>query len=88
MQLGTPAMSLADLPDACILTALLFLDVRDALRTRQTCRRMHLLLEQSQNHFWLPRLRMDFGLRLQVCCPLHTISQLAVLGEHTLAGAV
>ena len=61
-------MSLADLPDACILTALLFLDVRDAQRFRQTCRRMNQLLEQSQNHYWLPRLRRDFGLQLQVCC--------------------
>lgn len=57
---------LANVPDACILTVLLFLDVRDALRFQQTCRRVNLLLKQSQNDYWLLRLRRDFGLHLQV----------------------
>ena len=68
MERGGPAMLLTNLPDACILTALLFLDVRDALRFRQTCRRMNLLLKQSLNNYWLPLLRRDFGLHLQVWC--------------------
>ena len=68
MERGGPATLLTNLPDACILTALLFLDVRDALRFRRTCRRMDLLLKQSQNDFWLPLLRRDFGLHLQVWC--------------------
>ena len=62
----TTAMSLSVLPDACIISALLCLDVQDALRFRRLCRRMNLLLEQSQNDYWLPRLRRDFGLQLQV----------------------
>lgn len=66
MELRAPAVSLVDLPDACILAALLFLDVRDALRFQRTCRRVKKLLEQSQNYYWLPRLRRDFGLWLQV----------------------
>ena len=66
MELQAPVGSLADLPEACIVTALLFLDVRDALRVRRTCRRIHLILEQSQKHYWLPRLRKDFGLHVQV----------------------
>ena len=61
-----PAGSLAGLPDECILTALLCLDVQDALRFRRTCRRLNLLLEHSQNEFWLQRLHSDFGLQLQV----------------------
>ena len=60
------AVSLAGLPDECLLAALLSLDVQDALRFRQTCRRMNLLLEQSQDHYWLPRLQKDFGLQLEV----------------------
>ena len=59
-------MLLGDLPDACILSALLCLDVQDALRFRLSCRRINLLLEQSQNDYWLPRLHRDFGLRLKV----------------------
>ena len=83
------AVSLADLPDACILTALLFLDVQDALRFRRTCRRMNLLLTQSQNDFWLPRLGRDFGLQLQVCA----LSELCASAgcepcERTRAGTV
>ena len=66
MELRAPAISLADLPDACIITALLFLNARDALRCRRACRRLNLLLEQSQNHYWLPRLHRDFGLWVQV----------------------
>ena len=65
---GPDATLLTNLPDACILTALLFLDVRDALRFRRTCRRMDPLLEQSQNDYWLLLLRRDFGLHLQVWC--------------------
>ena len=61
-----PAVSLTILPDACILTAVLFLDVQDGLRLRRACRRLNLLLEQSQNDYWLPRLRRDFGLQVQV----------------------
>ena len=61
-----PAVPIAGLPDECILAALLFLDVQDALHFRQTCHRMNVLLEQSQNHYWLPRLHRDFGLQLQV----------------------
>ena len=68
MERGGPAVSLASIPDSCILTALLFLDVRDALRLRQTCPRMNLLLKQSQNDYWLLLLRRDFGLHLQVWC--------------------
>ena len=60
------AVPLAGLPDECVLAALLFLDVQDALHFRQTCHRMKLLLEQSQDHYWLPRLQRDFGLQLQV----------------------
>ena len=59
-------MKLAKLPDACILTMLLSLNVRDVLHFRRVCRRMNLLVEQSQNNFWLPRLRRDFGLQVQV----------------------
>ena len=59
-------MSLVQLPDACILTALLFVDVQDALRFRRVSRRMSLLLENSHNDFWLQRLRRDFGLHVQV----------------------
>lgn len=66
MKLRSSDIRLAKLPDACIITVLLFLDVRDALRFRRACRRTNLLLEQSQNDFWLPRLRRDFGLQLQV----------------------
>ena len=48
-------MRLVSLPDACILTVLLCLDVQDALRFRGMCRRrIKSLLEQSQNDFWLP----------------------------------
>ena len=65
MELRTAA-SLTVLPDACILTALLYLDVQDALRFRRLCHRFNLLLEQSQNDYWLPRMRKDFGLQLQV----------------------
>ena len=64
---GFPAVSLADLPDACIVIVLLFLHVRDALQCRRTCRRLNLLVQQSQSDFWLPRLRREFGLPLQVC---------------------
>ena len=60
------AVPLAGLPDECILAALLFLDVQNALHFRQTCHRMNLLLEQSQDHYWLPRLQRDFGMHLQV----------------------
>ena len=67
MKLRCPAVSLADVPDACIVIVLLFLDVRDALQCRRTCRRFNWLVQQSQNDFWLPRLRRDFGLPLQVC---------------------
>ena len=66
MELITPAVSLTILPDACILTVLLFLDVQDALRFRRACRRLNLLLEHCQNDFWLPHLRRDFGVQLQV----------------------
>ena len=59
-------MKLAKMPDACILEVLLCLDVRDVLHFRRVCRRMNLLVEQSQNNFWLPRLRRDFGLQVQV----------------------
>ena len=59
--------SLTEIPDACILTALLFLDVQDALRFRRACRRFNLLLKQ--NDYWLPRLCRDFGLQLQVRSP-------------------
>ena len=69
MKLRNTNTTLVELPDACILTALLCLDVQDALRFRRACRRLNLLLEQSQNEFWLQRLRRDFGLQLQVQCP-------------------
>ena len=69
MKLRSSDTKLATLPDACVITALLFLDVQDALRFWRTCRRMNLLLKHSQNDFWLPRLRRDFGLQLQVCFP-------------------
>ena len=59
-------MSLVQLPDACILTALLFLDVPDALPFRRVSRRMNLLLRESHNDFWLLRLSKDFGLQIQV----------------------
>ena len=61
---ASSAGALAKIPDACILTALLFLDVHDALRFRRACRRFNLLLRQ--NEYWLPRLCIDFGLQLQV----------------------
>ena len=50
-ELGSPAESLAGLPDACVLTALLFLRIQDALPFRRACRRMNLLLERSQNEY-------------------------------------
>ena len=68
MARGGPATLLTNLPDACIITVLLGLDVRGALLFRRTCRRMDLLLKQSQNDYWLLRLRRDFGLHLQVWC--------------------
>ena len=72
VKLATPpdassAGALGEIPDACILTALLFLDVQDALRFRRACRRFNLLLKQ--NDYWLPRLCKDFGLQLQVRSP-------------------
>ena len=66
MKLRSSDVTLVKLPDACILTALLFLDVRDALRFRRVSRRMNLLLEQSHDDFWLQRLCKDFGLQFQV----------------------
>ena len=66
MKLRSCDIRLVKLPDACILTVLLFLDVQDALRFRRAFRRLNLLLEHSQNDFWLPRLRRDFGVQLQV----------------------
>ena len=63
---GFPAVSLADLPDACTVIVLLFLHVRDALQCQRTCRRLTQLVQQSQSDYWLPRLRKDFGLPLQV----------------------
>ena len=70
MKLRSCNRRLFDLPDACIVTALLFLDVKDALRFRRTCRRhLNLLLERSQNEYWRPCLRRDFGLKLQVDWP-------------------
>ena len=59
-------MSLVSLPSACLLTALLFLDVKDALRFWRACRRFNMLLKLSQNDYWLLRLRKDFGLQVQV----------------------
>ena len=59
-------MSLVKLPNACLLTALLFLDIKDALHFRRACRRFNMLLKLSQNDYWLPRLHKDFGLQLQV----------------------
>lgn len=59
-------MSLVNLPNACLLTALLFLDVKDALRFRRACRRFNMLLKLSQNDYWLLRLRKDFCLQVQV----------------------
>lgn len=80
-----PAVSLASLPDECILAALLFTDVQDTLHFRQTCHRMNLLLEQSQNPYWLPRLQRDFGLQLQVP---HSQSGMAMIHKENYAGAV
>ena len=54
MELEATVLSLADLPEACILTALLFLDVRDALLVRRTCHRI--------NCFW-SRARSTTGCR-------------------------
>ena len=58
--------ALNDLPDECILSALAFLKLRDALSFCKSCRKFNLLLKYSQNHFWLPRLRSDFGLHVLV----------------------
>ena len=69
MKLRSSVVTLVKLLDACILRSLLFLDVQDALRFRRTCRRLNVLLEHSQNAFWLLRLRRDVGLQLQVDCP-------------------
>jgi len=58
--------ALNDLPDECILFALALLDVRDALSFCTSCRKFYRLLKFSQNHFWLPHLRADFGLHVLV----------------------
>ena len=84
MVVKRPAAALASLPDDCVIGALLFLDVQDALHFRQTCHRMNLLLEQSQDHYWLPRLQRDFGLQLQVP---HGQSGMAVILDENHAGA-
>ena len=76
---GPSAMLLTNLPDDCILPVLLCLDVQGALDFRRMCRRMDLLLKQSQNDYWLPRLRRDFGLHLQVWCLIWDVPRLAVL---------
>ena len=66
MKLRSCNRRLFDLPDACIVTALLFLDVKDALRFRRACRHLNLVLERSQNEYWRPCLCRDFDLQLQV----------------------
>ena len=85
---GPSAMLLTDLPDDCLLPVLLCLDVRGAQRFRRTCRRMDLLLKQSQNGYWLQLLRWEFGLHLQVWCLIWDVPRLAVLVcQQRLAGA-
>ena len=58
-------VSLGHLADACVLEVLFFLGVRDVLRVRRASPRFRLLLDKSQNDYWLLRLRKDYGLHLK-----------------------
>ena len=65
MKQRSSAVSLGHLPDACLIEVLFFLGVRDVLRFRRASPRFKLLLDKSQNDYWLPRLRKDYGLHLE-----------------------